>query len=124
HPCATVTLGAEPWEAAMKYATLSCLSLFALIAISADAQITLVDHGQPRATIVIADDPAPQAEKAASALQAILAKMSGATLPIARASENVSGTRVLVGQSAALQALGIALPNGHTAQMAEEHFIV
>lgn len=108
----------------MKYATLSCLSLFALIAISADAQITLVDHGQPRATIVIADDPAPQAEKAASALQAILAKMSGATLPIARASENVSGTRVLVGQSAALQALGIALPNGHTAQMAEEHFIV
>lgn len=105
----------------MKRVLFATLTLFAL---SANAELALVENGEPRATIVIADDPAPQAEDAANDLQSILQTMTGATLPIVRASENISGNRILVGQSAAVQDLGVAIPTGHTAQMAEENFVV
>ena len=108
----------------MKYASLSCIALFAFTAISAHAELTLVEDGQPRATIVVGDNAAAQSEEAATSLQAILRTMSGATIPIAKASEAVEGTRILVGQSQALHDLGVAIPTGHTAQMAEENFIV
>lgn len=107
----------------MKYTFAWLLGFTALIQ-TASAELVLVEHGEARATIVIGENAAPQAEEAANALQSVLKTMSGATLPIARTGEAVEGTRILVGQSQAVQDLGIAIPTGHTAQMAEENFVV
>ncbi|HJN17800.1 MAG TPA: DUF4838 domain-containing protein, partial [Armatimonadota bacterium] len=68
--------------------------------------ILLVEDGQPRATILLAEEPTVSAQLAAYELQYHLEKMSGATLPIAREPANVTGTMVLVGESEATRALG------------------
>ena len=76
------------------------------------AQITLVESGQPRATIVIGANASAQAVEAASLLQEYVEKMSGATLPVQREGEISSGPRVFVGRSDAVRALGLTLPEG------------
>lgn len=91
---------------------------------TAPADVVLVQDGQPQATIVIADAPSEQALQAAEVLKDYLAKITGATLPIARESESVTGNRILVGRSAAVAALGIELPSGHTSQMNEEALLL
>ncbi|MBL7645634.1 MAG: DUF4838 domain-containing protein [Candidatus Hydrogenedentes bacterium] len=102
---------------------LFCLAAFHVVT-TAWAQITLVDSGQPRATIVIGANASAQAVEAASLLQEYVKKMSGATLPVQREGEISSGPRVFVGRSDAVRALGLTLPEGHTHQMNEEAFTV
>lgn len=91
---------------------------------NAYAQVTLVEIGRPTATIVVADAPSDQALEAAEVLRDQLAKISGATLPIAKESEPAEGSRIFVGRSKALSALGIDTPSGHTSHMNEEAIIV
>ncbi|MCC6486985.1 MAG: DUF4838 domain-containing protein [Candidatus Hydrogenedentes bacterium] len=94
------------------------------LAVPGFGQVVLVDNGAPNATIVLADNPSPQAQEAAAVLRDYLAKISGATLPIQHEGEPVSGNRILVGRSAAVSALGIELPSGHTPQMNEECLVI
>ena len=70
------------------------------------AALVLVQDGQPRATIVLAEKPTASAQLAAYELQYHVRRMSGATLPIVREPQAVTGTVVLVGESDATRALG------------------
>ncbi|MCS6860535.1 MAG: DUF4838 domain-containing protein [Abditibacteriales bacterium] len=95
-----------------------------LSAAKARAQLVVVEEGKPRATIVIAAKPTAQAQEAAQVLQAYVEKMSGARLGIKSETEKVEGTRVLVGHSAAVRALGVKVPSGFTSAMNEEGFVL
>ena len=74
-------------------------------AITAEA-VELVRDGQPRATILLEENPTISAQLAAHELQYHLQKMSGATLPIVREPATAEGTVVLVGESRASKARG------------------
>jgi hypothetical protein len=67
----------------------------------------LIENGQPRAEIVIAENPARMTKLAAKELQSGLFKMTGATLPIA--SERTEGkVAVFVGMSRFTEELGLS----------------
>ena len=83
------------------------LCLVALLPCPASAaEITLVREGEPTATIVLAAQPTKAAQLAAYELQYHVALITGATLPVANEGDTVTGTRILVGDSTATQALG------------------
>lgn len=88
------------------------------------AEVVLVEEGKPTATIVLGAEASEQAAEAAAYLQEYVQKISGATLPIVSEGDSIQGTRILVGRSESVRALGVALPGGHTHQMNEEAFIV
>ena len=108
--------------------------VFALLAISslpsasflhsARADVTLVEQGTPRATIVTGADASDQARDAAGQLQSFVKRISGATLPIISENRAVEGPRILVGRSQAITDLGINVPAGFTPQMDEEGFVI
>ncbi len=107
----------------LRYCVISSLTALVLpVAVHAD--ISLVDAGQPTATIILSNAPSDQAKYAAEVLQTYVKKITGAELPIAKESEPVEGNRILVGRSAAVQALNVAVPSGHTSRMNEEAIIV
>ena len=70
------------------------------------ATVNLVEDGRPRATIVLAEEPRAAAQLAAYELQHYLERMSGARIPIVREPADVSGNRILIGESIATNALG------------------
>ena len=89
---------------------------------AADAGFTLVDSGQPRATIVIADNPAPCSQEAATVLQATLSQMSGATLPIIKAGAFTGDSpAVLVGMSELSKKAGVDITQDEDAG---EHYVI
>ncbi|MDP2324020.1 MAG: DUF4838 domain-containing protein, partial [Gammaproteobacteria bacterium] len=96
----------------------------ALFAGRAQADLLITEAGQARAAIIVADTPTEQALKAAQVLSGVLARISGATLPVVRESEAGAGNRILVGRSKAVEALRIDVPSGHTPQMNEEAILV
>ena len=65
----------------------------------------LTRDGKPAATIVMAKKPTPAASFAAQELQYHIAKITGATLPVVNDDIPVTGPRILVGESAATEAL-------------------
>jgi Domain of unknown function (DUF4838)/Beta-galactosidase second all-beta domain len=95
-----------------------------ILALTSAADVVLVDHGNPVASIVIGDSASAQAQEAANDLQHYLHAISGGRLPIVRESEPVDGSRILVGRSEAVEALGVELPSGHTPQMNEEAAVI
>lgn len=104
--------------------------------------ITLVQDGQPRATIVIRESALaskpytphyPDAIKvtadmkvrrAADDLQHYIEKISGAKLPIASDAQAVNGAVVLVGASKKLDVLHLDMPHGLTNECNEEGFVI
>ncbi len=95
-----------------------------MISAPSRAEVSLVQDGAAVATIVVADAPSEQARQAAEALQRYVEQISGAKLTIAGESAAVDGPRILVGQSRAVEELGVAVPSGHSPQMDEECFAV
>lgn len=81
------------------------VSAFALCA--PGANLTLTRDGKSGYTIVIAADASPSERHAAEELQSFLEQISGARLPI---STETRPKMVLVGNSAALQALHLKIP--------------
>jgi hypothetical protein len=69
--------------------------------------IALVRDGRPAGTILIADKPTPAARLAALELQHHIEQITGAMLPIRHPGDAIEGTRILVGESEATQALGL-----------------
>lgn len=92
------------------------------------AEMTIVENGQPRATIVVAkDSPEPVKQKiqtAAEELQTYVQKISGAKLPIVDDSQNVTGPLILVGVSRLSGALGVPVPGGLTSGRRDEGFVI
>ena len=107
----------------------SCFSVTVLVvavlcARRLDADVLLVENGQPKATIVVAAEPTEQAQHAAQELQTYLERITGAELAIQSEAEAVSGARILVGRSQAVADLGVEAPSGHSYEMNEEGFVV
>jgi hypothetical protein len=70
--------------------------------------LTLTEDGKPAASIVIASQaPTQSAQFAALELQDQIRRITGATLPIVTDKEQVSGVRILVGESQATRDLGL-----------------
>lgn len=67
----------------------------------------LAQDGKPACAIVLAEKPGPAARLAALEIQSHVLQISGAVIPIRSAGEEVPGRRILVGESAATQALGL-----------------
>ncbi|NLC57998.1 MAG: DUF4838 domain-containing protein [Armatimonadetes bacterium] len=74
---------------------------------SPTTRLVLVRAGKPASTILLARKPTRAAQFAAYELQWHVQQMTGARLPIRHEGAPVTGTRILVGQSAATDALGI-----------------
>ncbi|NLO74973.1 MAG: hypothetical protein GX100_12800, partial [candidate division WS1 bacterium] len=75
-------------------------------AASVAAELTLVQDGKPAATLVIAQEATKSAQFAAYELQWHVQRITGATLPLVTDNVEVTGTRILIGESAATRALG------------------
>ncbi len=75
---------------------------------AAPIKMVLVKDARPNATIVVGTPVQPAANLAALELQYHVRRITGAQLPIAAATEPVEGVRILVGESAATRALGLA----------------
>ncbi|MHB0935210.1 MAG: DUF4838 domain-containing protein [Armatimonadota bacterium] len=113
-----------------------------LPAAAALADVTLVENGVPKATIVIAKEavgaPTEPAEKdvwnwqpapnkiaaAALDLQVYIEKMTGAKLPIVGDDAAPQGNLVLVGRSALTKDFNDRIPAGQTADRAEEGYAI
>lgn len=103
---------------------LLCLSLLVLLGASAIADVPIIRDGVPTVSIVLADAPSAQAQRAAEVLQTFLERMSGAKLPIVAESNTPEGARILVGQSKALDMLDVTVPTGFTTAMNEEGYVI
>lgn len=72
---------------------------FATTVKAAESKITLVENGKANSTIVTAKNPTPSVNLAAKELQYFVKLTTGATLPIADDSKDVSGSKILIGKS-------------------------
>jgi len=101
--------------------------LFIVLALQgAPAQGTafrLVTDGKPQATIVVNPQAGKSVRFAAEELQRYVERITGAKLAIATTDDRVTGPRILVGHSAATDALKVAIPSGFTHALKEEGFI-
>lgn len=96
-------------------------------ALAQPAPVLLVEEGQARAVIVVGENPSTQAKEAATELQTILRRMSGAELPVVETGPGDAQNRVLVGQAAARQAaaaLDLTIPSGLTRDFDDEGYVV
>lgn len=126
-----------------KHTCLTVLLVGALLSVTAAmANVVLVANGQPRASIVVAQEavgayvpltaqnyyqqqtgPAKVAA-AARDLQVYLQKITGATLPIAGDAEPPGGTLVLVGRSRLTAKYDARIPSGLTNDFNEEGYAI
>jgi len=113
-----------------------------LLAAAALADVTLVENGVPKATIVIAKEavgattepaekdvwgPQPAPNKIAAAahdLQVYIEKMTGAKLPIVGDDKLVIGNSIQVGRSSLTKAYDAKIPSGQTADRNEEGYVM
>ena len=99
---------------ARSHAKLSCFKsaqltlLLATSAAAAKSEFTLVRERVPAATIVIADHPSQSAVASAIELQDHVYKISRARLPIVSDTVNVTGPRILIGESRATRSHGLS----------------
>lgn len=100
------------------------LTLAAVGSGGAAAPVTLVEKGQPHATIVISLTASDQAKQAAQELQTYIEKMSGAKLPIVTEAENVTGKPIYVGLSKAVEAMNLRIPSGFTYDFSDEGYVI
>ena len=107
----------------MRVSGVAAILILFLIAPVVPADFLIVDDGRPHSTIVIADQPTDQAQRAAQELQHFIQRIGGVRLDIKRESEPVIGNRILVGHSPAIAALGVGVPSGVTHAMKEEGFV-
>ena len=86
------------------------------------APLTVVENGEARATIVVAQDDS-RAPSAAQALQKYIEKMSGATLDIIEeGAEPSQKIRIYVGHTQRAAEKGIDIPSGHDPSVRDDAF--
>ena len=84
--------------------------------------LTIVQDGQPKATVVTAAEASDKVRAAAEELRHYVTRMSGAELPMATDAEETRGAVILVGPSRLTAAMDI--PSGLTAARREEGFAI
>jgi len=119
----------SPLQFSRRLASVSMAVLLLGLATSqAEPSLTLIERGQGRAVIVLGSNPSAQARDAATELQNILQRMTGARLPVTTNVVSVGrDIRILLGQSAAqdeAQRLGLTIPSGLTPRFDEEGFVI
>jgi len=92
----------------MVSAALWAVLMVAGVGVAHAERLTLVEDGRASASIVLAAQPTRAAQFAAAELQYHLARMTGATMPVVTDADGTLGTAILVGESAATRALGLA----------------
>lgn len=102
----------------------AAVMLFTFCSGAAEKALTLVEKGQPKATIVISKDAPVKNKLAASELQAYLKKITGAELPIATDDKDIKGTKILVGRSSLTDALKINIPTGYSFDEIKEGYMM
>lgn len=83
------------------------LPLILVLPLLAHAEPWLVENGQARAEIVVAEQPARMAQLAAQELQTYVQKISGATLPIVKSASGNGLAQIYVGKSPATEKLKV-----------------
>jgi hypothetical protein len=78
-----------------------------------DKTVSLVNNGKANATIVIAGDSTPAANLAAIEVRYFIEKITGAKLPIVDDTKEVTGNRILIGESRFTQELGLDVSAYH-----------
>jgi hypothetical protein len=86
--------------------------------------ITVVENGKPKATIVIWNAASPKDKLAAEELQTYVRKMSGAELPIMLDTDKVSGTLLLVGKSNMTDQMQLVIPSKVSNDRRDEGFVI
>jgi len=114
---------------------------FVVVAATQDiAAVTIVQDGEPRATIVVreavlesapyrpdrydAGSPEQKVHLAAFDLQHYVEKITGAKLPIMSDKEEFHRPAILVGASEQTARLGVKIPDGFTADRREEEYMI
>ena len=97
---------AGPWSV-VALSVLGICFRFGTSALAGPVGFALTRDGRPVATIVLAKEPTAAAEFAAAELKYHIRKITGATLPVVTDETPVTGSRILVGESAATRALGL-----------------
>jgi hypothetical protein len=72
-------------------------------------ELVLADNGQSAYRIVVAPDASPSTRHGAEELQAFLAEMTGAKLPIVADTEPIGRHEIILGDNRHLKALGLAI---------------
>ncbi len=98
------------------------LSLVALVGMRASA-LTIVEDGEPKASIVLAKQANEKAKLAADELQAYIERISGARLSIVTDADDPRGPLVLVGSSTLTDRMGLDIPSGLTDSRRDEGFV-
>lgn len=83
------------------------LWLFLSLSVFVRAEVVLVQEGKPCATIIISEYALEPAKLAASELQNYVKKITGVTLAIVRDDEEITGPKILVGESEFTRKLGL-----------------
>ena len=83
------------------------------------AELLLVDDGQPHATIVMGSEAAAEERFAAEELRDYLHKISSTWFPLVTDTEQVEGTRILVGHNLPSSALGL-----ETADLGRDGYLI
>lgn len=110
----------------MRYSKICAFLVSMLVSAVAVADLTLTRDGKALSVIVVGDDPTPTATGAATHLQGILEKVSGAVIPVRQEAGGEEAV-ILVGQSAAkpvLDEAGIDIPSGFTNRFDEEGYVI
>ena len=122
-PCHSLMLQCRPdMRTARTLLTLTLLIQCTVYTTRAD--VTLVDKGAPRATIVLAPEASDQAREAADLLRSYVKRISGGTLHVAETDDPVDSARILVGHSKSIAGLGIDVPSGYTNDVNEEGYVI
>ena len=80
-----------------------------------DEPLIIVEQGDPRAVIVVADKPTESAVQAAEILQGVVQQMSGTLLPIQSESEfRGEQTAILVGASTRAEKMGVSVEQDYS----------
>ncbi len=93
--------------------------MLALVGQVCGAPLEIVTDGVAKATLVVAKDDS-DAVTAADEIQAFVAKMSGAKLPIVQEGQPTNdegGVRLYVGHTEAAREAGVQIPSGFNAQI-------
>ncbi len=96
-----------------------CAAVALLGAAARPAEIPLVRDGRPAATVVIGAQASPVARFAAAEFVGHIRRATGAELPVAADTAPVTGPRVLIGPSAAVQACGV-----DTAALGSQEYVI
>jgi hypothetical protein len=78
-----------------------------LFSSSASAETLLIDQGQAKAEIVVAEDAAPTTKLAAAQLQEHLKTMTGVQLPLVTKPTDATASKIYVGPGPFTEALGV-----------------